>query len=74
VIAIGCPFHVLRSDLRNFEGSEADVAAQLDDEIVAMVRRHSSEFVKFGVGHPDLVFVRFAVASSRIEASLTTLH
>ena len=57
VIAAGGSFDVFRAELRDFEGAEADVATELEDEVVAVGGGRAPEAVEFGVGHPDVVVV-----------------
>ena len=57
VIAVGGAFDVFGAELGDFEGAEANVAAELEDEIVAVGGGGAPEAVEFGVGHPDVVVV-----------------
>lgn len=58
VITVGCSLDVFRVNLWNLEGTESDVATELDDEIIARVHRRATQLLEFVVGHLDLVFVR----------------
>jgi len=57
VFAVLGSFDVARLDLWYLEGSQADVAAELNDEIVAMGFCVAAEFLELAVSHPDFVDV-----------------
>jgi len=59
VVAVRGPFDVLRLHLRYLESTEADITAQLENDIVPVVLGMSTEFLELVVSHPDLVLVLF---------------
>lgn len=65
VVAVLGAFDVCRSYLRDLEGPQADVAAQLDDKVVAVTRRSPPEVLELVVSHPELVLV---VLPSHLES------
>jgi hypothetical protein len=48
---------ITRCGLWDFEGAEADVRAELDDDVVTLAPRRSPEVLDLPVGEPDFVFV-----------------
>ena len=59
MVAVRGPFDVLRLHLRYLESTEADITAQLENDIVPVVLGMSTEFFELVVSHPDLVLILF---------------
>lgn len=51
------PFDMGRSDLRDFECTDADIPAEVDHEIVAVTGGGMAQLLEPLVVHPDLVLV-----------------
>jgi hypothetical protein len=57
VLAVFGPFDVLRTDLGDLERAEADVGAELDNEVVASAADRAPEVLEVVVSEPDFRFV-----------------
>lgn len=73
MVAVFGSFHVFRTHLRDLEGPEADIAAELDDQVVPVTSRRPSKLLEFLVCDSYCVHV-FLLRGFQIGTALPNTH